>query len=323
MVYVAYTAMLSGPDAFEHYALTNLVTVPIYMVAYYLLRYVQLPLFYEKGRFVLFVGSMLLSAAALCLLHSLAWKLWLGQATGNIGRVPLFEWNSYVLKSVRFYSPAMALILIELIVSRKNKRLKIDRLENEKMKNELNYLKASINPQFISTTLNTLHKHVVVQSPEAPEMILGMSNLLDYALYKSQKPNVELKEEIAAIEQLIKLEQVRLGEGTEIRLETEGSNEVEVPPLLLFAIVDYVFKQEKEMAASKFNIKICSNKSTGKLELTIEYENSTNSTNSISAIENWNISKIRRRLALLYPERHRIIRKKVKHGYLISVEIGK
>ena len=56
--------------------IANLINVPLFMVAYYLLKYVQIPYLYNKGKIVQFVLSIMLSSFAIgsiCRINGILW----------------------------------------------------------------------------------------------------------------------------------------------------------------------------------------------------------------------------------------------------------
>ena len=84
---------------------------------------------------------------------------------------------------------------------------------------ELKFLKMQIHPHFLFNTLNTLYGFALKKSEKAPEMILKLSNLLDYILYQVDKPKVLLQDEINHIEDYISLEKSRFQEGLQITFD--------------------------------------------------------------------------------------------------------
>ena len=65
-----------------------------------------------------------------------------------------------------------------------------------------------IHPHFLFNTLNTMYGFALRKADEAPEMILKLSNLLDYLLYKVDKPFVLITDEINHIKDYIELEKL-------------------------------------------------------------------------------------------------------------------
>jgi len=93
----------------------------------------------------------------------------------------------------------------------KNKELENKILETQlQLKDqELQYLKKQIHPHFLFNTLNTIYGFALKQSKNTPDIILKLSNLLDYILYQVNKPKVSLKEEILHVKEYIDLEKIR------------------------------------------------------------------------------------------------------------------
>ncbi|MEM7086154.1 MAG: histidine kinase, partial [Bacteroidota bacterium] len=81
------------------------------------------------------------------------------------------------------------------------------------------------------------------KSERTPEIILKLSNLLDYILYQVQKPSVSLTEEIAHLQEYVSLERIRFGESLAVEFVTEGiDKEISIPPMLFIPLVENAFK---------------------------------------------------------------------------------
>ena len=108
---------------------------------------------------------------------------------------------------------------------------------------ELHYLKRQIHPHFLFNTLNTIYGLALKQSMHTPDVILKLSNLLDYILYQVDKPGVSLEEEILHIREYVDLERIRFADTLQVEME-EGAigKDVEVAPMLLIPLVENAFK---------------------------------------------------------------------------------
>jgi hypothetical protein len=127
----------------------------------------------------------------------------------------------------------------------KNKELQHKILETElQIKNqELQYLKKQIHPHFLFNTLNTIYGFALKQSKDTPEIILKLSNLLDYILYQVNKPKVSLKEEVLHIKEYIELEKIRFQDTLKVSFKADKiSEEIQVAPMLLIPFVENAFK---------------------------------------------------------------------------------
>ena len=81
------------------------------------------------------------------------------------------------------------------------------------------------------------------KSDSTPEMILKLSNLLDYLLYQVDKPAVPLSQEINHIRDYISLEQMRFNDRLEVAFQVKECNEtVSIAPMIFLPFVENSFK---------------------------------------------------------------------------------
>ena len=90
---------------------------------------------------------------------------------------------------------------------RRNIIIQKENAEKEKLQkeNELNYLKEQVNPHFLFNSLNSIYSLARQQSPETPNLVMQLSELLRYQLESSKKDTVLLKEELEFIENYLLL----------------------------------------------------------------------------------------------------------------------
>ena len=127
----------------------------------------------------------------------------------------------------------------------KNKELQHKILEtNLQLKEqELHYLKMQIHPHFLFNTLNTIYGLALKQSKQTPDIILKLSNLLDYILYQVNKPQVSLRDEVLHIQEYIELEKIRFQDTLKVTFSANEINEhIQVAPMLLIPFVENAFK---------------------------------------------------------------------------------
>ena len=87
---------------------------------------------------------------------------------------------------------------------------------------ELALLKAQIQPHFLFNTLNNLYGLTLEKSEAAPEVVLQLSDLLDYVLYRSSAERVAIAEETAFLRNYVELEQLRYDDRLEVTFEADG-----------------------------------------------------------------------------------------------------
>jgi LytS/YehU family sensor histidine kinase len=149
---------------------------------------------------------------------------------------------------------------------------------------------------------------VITKSPKAPNMVLQLSEILDYILYRSQQTSVSLTEEIHTIENYIALERIKYGERLQVVFQKKlFENEQSITPLLLLSIVENAFKHGVRGNITKPEIRILLEQFDGYIEFSvwntkpeIGYNYKTDEYNSGIGLAN-----IQRQLDLIYPEKHK------------------
>ena len=193
-------------------------------------------------------------------------------------------------------------------------------LEKEKSDTELNFLKQQINPHFFFNTLNNLYALCITKDSQTPEVIMQLSELMRYVIYKGKEETVSLKEEIQYIEDYIQLQQIRLHKKLDLRFEKNITNpNLKIPPLLFIVLVENAFKHGIEPAEEDcflhLNLKseedqltfICKNSFEEKLEGEIGI-----------GLEN-----LKRRLELRFPNQYKFEIKESKNIFKVELKISK
>lgn len=156
-----------------------------------------------------------------------------------------FVFISILIYLIVILASCFSLIQHNFKTTAKNKDLENKILSNQlKFKEqELNYLKKQIHPHFLFNTLNTIYGFALKKSEDTPEIILKLSNLLDYILYQVQKPKVSLAEEISHIKEYIDLERIRFQDTLDISFDAEKIPlGLEIAPMMFLPFVENAFK---------------------------------------------------------------------------------
>jgi len=181
--------------------------------------------------------------------------------------------------------------------------------EKEQKENELRHLKAQLNPHFLFNTLNNLYGLAVRESRELPGLMLQLSDLLRYSLYDTGQPYVNLQKELTYITGYVELEQIRLTDSADIRLEIcKDNNEQYIAPLLLIVFFENAFKHFSAVKDSRPYIHMRLSVRDGCLHLNLR--NSVDPGNSMPPAAKrkggLGLNNARQRLNLIYPDQHRL-----------------
>lgn len=179
-------------------------------------------------------------------------------------------------------------------------------LENEKSATELQLLKQQINPHFFFNTLNNLYAMSLTQDQETPEVVLKLSELMRYVIYKGQQNEVALQQELDYIQGYLDLQQLRQHQKLDVQFEVEVEDpETTIPPLLFIILIENAFKHGIEPAGGAGFLHIRCEQKPG--ELRFQCENSVDEEYVDQTSPGIGLQNLRRRLALRFPNRHEFI----------------
>ncbi len=119
-------------------------------------------------------------------------------------------------------------------------------LEEEKRKNveaELAWLKNQINPHFLFNTLNNISSLTQIDADAAQDAIAQLSDLLRYAIYKTDLPQVPIIGEVEFMRNYIGLMRLRCNEKTQVHTEfLVDDKEMQIAPLIFISLIENAFK---------------------------------------------------------------------------------
>ncbi|MCF6168252.1 histidine kinase [Lutibacter sp.] len=277
-----------------------------YFVVYYLIPTYLLPKKYKL--FVLYSVYTLVFSTYLILMTMLGCFVFLSNL--NIVNMPPMSRN-YIFILILVYLVVGIVSFVSLLnhnfkTISKNKELQNKILATQlQIKNqELKYLKKQLHPHFLFNTLNTIYGFALKQSKDTPEIILKLSNLLDYILYQVSKPKVSLKEEVLHIKEYIELEKIRFQDTLKISFHSnEIPDSVLVSPMLLIPFVENAFKHGNLIdgfLTVEINVKLNKN------QLAFFIKNTVLNTEINQSEVGIGLKNIQKRLDLLYKNNYQL-----------------
>lgn len=120
-------------------------------------------------------------------------------------------------------------------------------IENEKLKNELlraeqDFLRAQINPHLLFNTLSFIKYAAKKKPDEADEAVMRLSEIMGFAL-ENNSETILLTKELEQVENIIALNQLRFNHTLQIDYTTEISNEnLVIVPIIILTLVENIFK---------------------------------------------------------------------------------
>ncbi len=203
----------------------------------YLNLLVLIPKLLKKKHYVLYGLAIVL----LLFLFSISYRTVYLQSTDQVYEITRkYRLLTNIFLGFRFLLISLFLnYLKELFLKEKE----LNQVKIDKLSAELNYLRAQINPHFMFNTLNNLYGLTLIKSDKAPEIVLKLSEIMEYMLYGSNDDKVSLRKELANITNYIELEKIRQGNQASISFTIRGNTEnLQITPLLLLPIIENGFK---------------------------------------------------------------------------------
>lgn len=200
------------------------------------------------------------------------------------------------------YALAYAIIRDYFYNIRNKKDIKL-----QQSKNELDALKAQLNPHFLFNSLNYLYGTALNEKASiTADGIDKLSIMMRYTITGIHETFVPLENELNFIKHYLDLQQVRLPQKDNIKvaIQVQTINKaLQIAPLLLLPFIENAFKYGISIDDPCFiNIKIVITNNT----LTMETHNSiVNGTNEVKG-NNTGIKNTIKRLELLYPDRYKL-----------------
>lgn len=301
----------------------QLMFLPVRVLMTYYSLYILLPKYILKGRWLRFGFLLVASAFSGGLLYRLIayyleYPLYYPEyIDGQV--LNLFK----ILKGIVSIYPVVFLALaIKMLkywyVSQQDKQI----LAHEKLDAELKFLKTQIHPHFLFNTLNNLYALTLKKSDYAPEVVLKLSELINYMLYECNAPKVLLDNELNFIKNYIEIERIRHSDEFSIKAVTNGETaNIYIAPMLLIPFLENSFKHGVNGAIEDswidFDLTIEGN------ELFMRLENSIGDTQELPDVSHQGIGlkNVKRRLDLLYPEDYELNIQEYKNTFVVVLKI--
>lgn len=174
-------------------------------------------------------------------------------------------------------------------------------LEKEKINAELQMLKAQLHPHFLFNTLNNIYSLTQDGSERASGMIVRLSAMLRYILYEANKPLVPLDKELQLISDYVQLETLRYDQSLDLSISIPQHSPHFIAPLLLLPFIENAFKHGASGMLERPWINLTIELNHDQLIMKLVNGKDEQIRHPEGGI---GITNVRKRLALLYPQKH-------------------
>lgn len=190
---------------------------------------------------------------------------------------------------------------------------------------ELDQLRAQVNPHFLFNALNTLYSVALKENAETTASgIQKLGDMMRFMLNENHRDLIPVSREIEQLENYIDIQRMRIDETQDIKITVhlqQPDEAVQVAPMLLNPFVENAFKHGISLV----------NPSWIHITLTFDKENlyfkvhNSLHINRETDPEKFNhgigLENVRRRLNLLYPQRHRLVMEQSEQDFFVSLTL--
>lgn len=189
---------------------------------------------------------------------------------------------------------------------------------------ELDFLKGQIHPHFLFNTLNNLYALTLSNSPQSPNVVMGLSEILRYMLYECNVESVALKKEVEILESYMLIEKVRYEERLDLSFTQAGvMSQHQIAPLLLLPLIENAFKHgaSEQVGQAWVNIDLAVKNNLLKFKVS----NSKAERIDQSAPKYYGkigLENVLKRLQIIYPQAHEVKIFDEEELYVVILEIN-
>ena len=195
-------------------------------------------------------------------------------------------------------------ISYQKIVLLKEKELEISRLNELKVRSDLNALQSKINPHFLYNALNSIAELCWKDARKTEQMALSLSKLFRYSINKEENDFNPLKNEIEIVSLYLSIEKERLGDN--LNYQFDYSKEIEnilIPKFTLQPLIENAIKHGIAKNPNGGHIKLTITKMKNQLEIKV-YDNGPDF--PVNLMSGYGLQSIYDKLDIFYPKRYSI-----------------
>ena len=226
----------------------------------------------------------------------------------------------YIYTAIRFVSVTGMALTIKLLRMRFQQLEKEKLLTEEKLENELRFLRSQTNPHFLFNTLNNVYALARKKSDQTAPVIMKLSKLLRFMLYECNQERITVGQEIQVIEDYLELEKLRYNHRLKVSFEKEIDDPSDlIAPLLMLPLIENAFKHGT--SETRFETYVCIRLKVAEQHLWLRIENSKDEEQN-DPNEGIGLPNVHRQLTLLYPNGHQLNIQNDKEKFTVDLSIN-
>ena len=312
-----------GEGNLGSWVLLELCVLPVKLGYTYFLVYGVLPKYGQEGKYLQFILiAVLLSVLGGFIFRAIDIHIISGNLLPFREKGDLFSFM-VAYKALDLLFVASLVVIIKFIQKQIQNDKHTKELQQQQLKSELQYLKHQLQPHFFFNTLNNLYGMILSNDRKAADVVIKLSEIMNYMLYESDGKFIPLQKEVLNLRNYIELEKIRYGNKVDVSFDIVGNIEGKmIAPLILISFVENAFKHgaAKNHRESWITILLEINEKMISFQLENNFSDDEVLEKHTTINSGIGLNNVKKRLDLIYPDEHDLDIKK-SDTYLTSLKI--
>lgn len=248
---------------------------------------------------------------------------------GDIMNVRNFSvWDNFKVRLYDNIIPHYLLVstgaALKLLTDYARAQKRLAEITKERSEAELKFLKSQINPHFLFNSLNSVYFLIDKSNREARDALHKFSEMLRYQLYECGGEKIGIEKELMYLQDYVDLQRLRKDEHYKVNFCCASNVKgFSIEPLLLIPFVENSFKHLSHFSNGKMNqVDIDVSRSNGHFIFSVANTVDYSSKGSSEPVGGIGLKNVRRRLELLYPDRHNLQIQENEGWFKIALELN-
>ncbi|MDF1548847.1 MAG: histidine kinase [Bacteroidales bacterium] len=320
--WVNFWAIMWGTydNNFEKTYYIQILELPFKLALVYPVIHFLMPKYLLKGRYFTFILVYLVWLFITGILVKIVWYLFIEPIYFQERLIySLLKFTELMNVVLTMNTTVVVPFVIKLIDFWLYHQQKSATLEYEKMQAELKFLRTQVNPHFLFNALNSVYALSLQKSELTSDSISRLSEIMRYIIYEASAPRVSLKKEINFINNYIAFEKIRFAGEMDVSVYIKDERKSDIPPLLFLVPIENAFKHLRSFSGEKPWVTIQFEADDQQIKLIVE--NSIDTSIEIAKNRGIGIENLKKRLELIYPEKHKLTFEQSEFSYKASLVI--
>ena len=305
-----------GNQRFEEALYRSLASLPFLMLLFYLCYFWLIDKLWFKKQYIFFI--LVAVTLILCVSYSKYELFSYFALHKSKHKMPPFHAFVYF----DFLSNLLPVVFAMAIrYAQRNFSLEIAQKEvqAQKLQADLTQLRYQLQPHFFFNALNNIYSLIAFDPQKAQQSVHSLSKLMRHFMQNSDQKQISLAEEVDFLQQYISLMQLRLTDKTTVQVDfPKQVPQLTIAPLLFISLVENAFKHGVSATAAttlSFSLKVEGN------TVIFKSENTKIPTQESLYSSGIGIDNLKKRLTLLYPQRHQYTIEEREGKYIAQLTI--